>query len=34
MPLTFDLPYDQLLTYQGTNPRPSDYDVYWDCALE
>jgi cephalosporin-C deacetylase len=34
MPLTFDLSFDQLLTYQGTNPRPPDFDVYWDCALE
>lgn len=34
MPLTFDLPYDQLLTYMGTNPRPADLDQYWDCALD
>ncbi len=33
MPLTFDLPWDQLQTYQGTNPRPADFDVYWDNAL-
>ena len=34
MPLTFDLPFDQLLTYQGINPRPADFDAYWDQALE
>ncbi len=34
MPLLFDMPYEQLLTYQGTNPRPADFDEYWDAALE
>jgi len=34
MPLTFDLPFDELLTYQGINPRPADFDAYWDQALE
>lgn len=33
MPLTFDLSWEELLTYQGTNPRPADYDTYWDHAL-
>ncbi len=33
MPLTFDLPLDQLYTYQGRNPRPADFDQYWDSAL-
>ncbi len=33
MPLTFDLSIEQLKTYQGTNPRPADFDEYWDCAL-
>jgi cephalosporin-C deacetylase len=33
MPLTFDLPFDQLLNYQGTNPRPADFDSYWELAL-
>lgn len=33
MPLSFDMPYDQLLTYQGTNPRPADFDEYWDRSL-
>lgn len=34
MPLTFDMPYEKLLTYQGTNPKPADFDAYWDAALE
>jgi len=34
MPLTFDFPLEKLKTYQGTNPRPDDFDVYWDRALE
>jgi len=33
MPLTFDLSLEQLKTYQGTNPRPEDFDEYWDRAL-
>lgn len=33
MPLAFDLPYEELLTYQGTNPRPDDFDEYWAKAL-
>lgn len=32
MPLTFDLPRDRLATYEGTNPRPADFDAYWDAA--
>ncbi|HEX8324005.1 MAG TPA: alpha/beta fold hydrolase [Tepidisphaeraceae bacterium] len=28
-----DLPLDQLKTYQGRNPRPADFDAYWDRAL-
>jgi len=31
--LSFDLSYDELLTYQGTNPRPADFDAFWDKAL-
>ncbi|MGE4489875.1 MAG: acetylxylan esterase [Kiritimatiellales bacterium] len=34
MPLLFDMPYDQLATYAGTNPCPSDFDAYWDAALQ
>ncbi|MEI7800047.1 MAG: acetylxylan esterase [Opitutaceae bacterium] len=32
MPI-FDQPLPQLLKYQGTNPRPADFDAYWDQAL-
>jgi cephalosporin-C deacetylase len=28
-----DLPLDELRTYQGRNPRPADFDAYWDEAL-
>lgn len=34
MPLTFDFPFEQLKTYQGLNPRPADFDQYWDKSLE
>ena len=33
MPLTFDYPLDILKTYQGCNPRPSDFDPFWDNSL-
>ncbi|NLF02303.1 MAG: acetylxylan esterase [Anaerolineales bacterium] len=33
MPLLFDMPFDQLQTYQGRNPRPADFDAFWDRAL-
>lgn len=33
MPLTFDFPLDLLKTYQGINPRPADFDAYWEKAL-
>ncbi|MEM7336049.1 MAG: acetylxylan esterase [Chloroflexota bacterium] len=33
MPLSFDLSLDELYTYQGTNPRPTDFDSYWDESL-
>jgi cephalosporin-C deacetylase len=33
MPLTFDLPLPELHRYQGRNPRPADFDAYWDAAL-
>jgi len=29
----FDLPLEQLRTYGGRNPRPDDFDEYWDRAL-
>ena len=33
MPLTFDMDFEALKTYQGTNPRPVDFDRYWAEAL-
>lgn len=33
MPLTFDFPLEKLQTYMGINPRPADFDAYWDAAL-
>ena len=34
MPLLFDMPLAELREYQGTNPRPDDFDAYWDEALD
>lgn len=33
MPLTFDMPFEKLKDYPGINPRPVDFDEYWDNAL-
>jgi cephalosporin-C deacetylase len=33
MPLLFDMPYEDLLLYEGTNPRPDDFDRFWDRSL-
>ncbi len=33
MPLLFDMPFEQLQRYQGTNPRPADFDAFWDKSL-
>lgn len=33
MPLTFDLPLNELKTYPGINPRPADFDAFWEKAL-
>jgi cephalosporin-C deacetylase len=33
MPLTFDFSFEKLQTYQGINPRPHDFDDYWDRGL-
>ncbi|MGI4790007.1 MAG: alpha/beta fold hydrolase [Janthinobacterium lividum] len=32
MPLV-DMPLEQLLTYTGRNPRPDDFDPFWDRSL-
>ncbi len=34
MPLTFDFPKEQLLTYNGTNPKPKDFDLFWEQGLQ
>ncbi len=31
--LSFELSSEELAVYQGTNPRPADFDEYWDKAL-
>ena len=33
MPLTFDLPLNELQTYNGRTPRPSDCDAFWDDGI-
>ena len=33
MPLLFDMPQEKLSSYQGVNPRPQNFDDYWDTAL-
>lgn len=33
MPLMFDMPLEELKTYQGRNPRPADFDTYWQQAI-
>jgi cephalosporin-C deacetylase len=33
MPLLFDMPLEELKTYQGKNPRPDDFDAFWDTRL-
>ncbi len=33
MPLLFDLPMEKLKTYEGTNPKPADFDEFWDKSL-
>ncbi|MEN8171799.1 MAG: acetylxylan esterase [Chloroflexota bacterium] len=27
------MPYDNLLVYHGANPKPADFDKYWDRAI-
>jgi cephalosporin-C deacetylase len=33
MPLIFDLPFEQLESYPGRNPRPQDFDAFWKKGL-
>lgn len=30
----FDFPLEELKRYKGCNPRPADFDSYWDTALK
>jgi len=34
MPLLFDMSMEELQAYRGTNPRPDDFDEFWDASLE
>lgn len=31
---TFEMPFAELEEYQGCNPRPADFDQYWDNAIQ
>jgi cephalosporin-C deacetylase len=33
MPLLFDMPMAKLRKYKGTNPKPKDFEAYWDKGL-
>ncbi len=33
MPATFDMPIEKLYEYKGINPKPSDFDEFWDKGL-
>ncbi|MBY9081408.1 acetylxylan esterase [Paenibacillus sp. HN-1] len=33
MPM-LDMPLDELKSYKGRNPRPDDFDAYWEAALQ
>ena len=32
--MLMDMPLEELKNYQGTNPRPQDFDEYWEKALD
>ena len=34
MPLTFDLSMEELKAYQGKNPRPQNFDAFWEKSLD
>ena len=34
MPLTFDLSMEELKAYQGKNPRPQNFDTFWEKSLD
>lgn len=33
MPLGFDFSHEKLKEYRGINPKPTDFETYWDTAL-
>lgn len=33
MPLLFDMPWEDLQTYRGTNPKPKDLTLFWENGL-
>ena len=33
MPLLFDMPMAKLKTYKGRNPKPRDFEAFWDRSL-
>ena len=33
MPLTFDMPLEELKEYRGINPRPTNFETFWDAGL-
>jgi len=33
MPLLFDMSWENLQTYEGRNPKPADFDSFWDNGL-
>ncbi len=33
MPLCFDFPFEQLTAYLGKNPRPPNFEAYWERGL-
>jgi cephalosporin-C deacetylase len=34
MPLQFDMPLEKLHDYRGINPRPADFDAFWDRSMD
>jgi cephalosporin-C deacetylase len=34
MPLQFDMPLEKLRDYRGINPRPANFDAFWDRGVD
>lgn len=34
MPLSFDMSLEELQTYQGRNPKPEDFDAFWNKSIQ